>query len=227
MGKSLTEIAQQLKDSNKKVQLIYAFNGIGKTRLSLEFKDLIAPKSDSNQDSELGGIKFLYYNAFTEDLFYWFKNPELDTELKLKIQPNNFTTWVLRDQGQDQNIIANFQHYTNTNVLPRFSEDFSEITFLLTDGSGSFENIKISKGEESNFVWCVFYSLLEQIFDVLNVAEPTERETNQFDQLEYVFIDDPESGQLQLRSVPLLLKSLFHNDLHTQTINKIFSTCSS
>lgn len=27
MGKSLDEIAQELKDSNKKVQLIYAFNG--------------------------------------------------------------------------------------------------------------------------------------------------------------------------------------------------------
>ena len=31
MGKSLDEIAQELKDSNKKVQLIYAFNGTGKT----------------------------------------------------------------------------------------------------------------------------------------------------------------------------------------------------
>jgi wobble nucleotide-excising tRNase len=38
--KTLTEIAQQLKDSNKKVQLIYAFNGTGKTRLSREFKAL-------------------------------------------------------------------------------------------------------------------------------------------------------------------------------------------
>ena len=32
MGKTLTEIAQQLKDANKKVQLIYGFNGMGKTR---------------------------------------------------------------------------------------------------------------------------------------------------------------------------------------------------
>lgn len=34
MGKSLTEIAKELKDIKKKVQLIYAFNGTGKTRLS-------------------------------------------------------------------------------------------------------------------------------------------------------------------------------------------------
>jgi hypothetical protein len=44
MGQSLTEIAQTLRDADKKVQLIYAFNGSGKTRLSREFKQLIAPK---------------------------------------------------------------------------------------------------------------------------------------------------------------------------------------
>lgn len=37
MSKTLMEIAQQLQDANKKVQLIYAFNGSGKTRLSREF----------------------------------------------------------------------------------------------------------------------------------------------------------------------------------------------
>ena len=50
MGQSLTEIAQTLRDTDKKVQLIYAFNGVGKTRLSREFKELISPK---NQDDEL------------------------------------------------------------------------------------------------------------------------------------------------------------------------------
>jgi len=40
MGQSLTEIAETLRDARKKVQLIYAFNGSGKTRLSREFKEL-------------------------------------------------------------------------------------------------------------------------------------------------------------------------------------------
>ncbi|MDW2812682.1 anticodon nuclease, partial [Acinetobacter baumannii] len=43
MSKTLTEIAELLQASDKKVQLIYAFNGTGKTRLSREFKQLIAP----------------------------------------------------------------------------------------------------------------------------------------------------------------------------------------
>ncbi len=50
MGKSLTEIAEQLKGSNKKVQLIYAFNGTGKTRLSGEFKNLIEPVQKSQAE---------------------------------------------------------------------------------------------------------------------------------------------------------------------------------
>ena len=198
MGKSLTEIAQQLKDTNKKVQLIYAFNGTGKTRLSREFKDLIAPKTDSEeeaQQSELANKKILYYSAFTEDLFYWDNDLELDAEPKLKIQPNSFTKWVLQEQGQDRNIVAIFQHHTNEKLTPNFSEDFSEVTFSLERGDDERSgNLKISKSEESNFIWSVFYSLLEQVISVLNVADPSERETDQFDQLEYVFIDDPVSS---------------------------------
>ncbi len=198
MGKPLTEIAQQLNASHKKVQLIYAFNGTGKTRLSREFKQLIAPKTDSDEDAEqteLARKKILYYSAFTEDLFYWDNDLELDAEPKLKIQPNSFTKWVLQEQGQDRNIVAIFQHHTNEKLTPHFSEDFSEVTFSLERGDDeSSGKLKISKGEESNFIWSVFYSLLEQVISVLNVADPSERETDQFDQFEYVFIDDPVSS---------------------------------
>ena len=109
MGQSLTEIAQALRDTDKKVQLIYAFNGTGKTRLSREFKELIAPKDDEEDDAEDSGIKILYYNAFTEDLFYWDNDLDADSNRKLKIQPNGFTDWVLRDQGQEFNIATHLQ----------------------------------------------------------------------------------------------------------------------
>lgn len=96
MGKSLNEIAQQLKNSNKKVQLIYAFNGTGKTRLSREFKWLVAPKSDiETEDTGLASKKIIYYNAFTEDLFYWDNDLDNDVDLKLKIHPNSFTNGCL------------------------------------------------------------------------------------------------------------------------------------
>ncbi|WP_410682172.1 AAA family ATPase [Citrobacter braakii] len=210
MSKTLAEIAQQLKDANKKVQLIYAFNGTGKTRLSREFKQLVAPRNEGDEveQSELSRNKFLYYNAFTEDLFYWDNDLEQDSEPRLKIQPNSFTDWVLKDQGQDRNIIATFQRYTNDKLTPRFNEEqkdeitreitveaFSEITFSIERGHDEHSgNLKISKGEESNFIWSIFYTLIEQVIDILNVAEPSERETNAFDQLEYIFIDDPVSS---------------------------------
>lgn len=255
MGKTLTEIAQQL-NAEKKVQLIYAFNGAGKTRLSREFKQLIAPKAnggqgdDEPQPSESSRSKILYYNAFTEDLFYWDNDLRLDAEPKLRIQPNSFTDWVLKDQGQDMNVIATFQRYTNDKLTPRFNEErtdpktgkiiakaFSEVTFSLERGNGEHSgNLKISKGEESNFIWSMFNTLLDQVIGVLNVAEPGDRETGDFDQLRYVFIDDPVSSlddnhliELAVNLAGLIMSShsnlkfiitthspLFYNVLHNE-----------
>ena len=199
MSKTLTEIAQDLKNVNKKVQLIYAFNGTGKTRLSREFKELIAPKNEGDEigDAEAGlsRDKILYYNAFTEDLFYWDNDLDQDAEPKLKIQPNSFTDWVLKEQGQDQNIIANFHRYTNQRLTPKCDENFSEVTFSIESGDDAQSGkLKISTGEESNFVWSIIYTLLEQVIAILSVAEPDDRETDDFDNLEYVFIDDPVSS---------------------------------
>lgn len=196
MEKSLSEIAAQLKDSNKKVQLIYAFNGTGKTRLSREFKTLVAPKDGVNEgeaeETGLASKKILYYNAFTEDLFYWDNDLENDVNLKLKIHPNAFTEWVFNEQGQEPNVINNFQNYTNRALTPKFSSDFSDVTFSYTRGNEETnEKIKISKGEESSFVWSVFYSLLEQVIEVLNIPEASDRETDKLNQLQNVFIDDP------------------------------------
>lgn len=197
MGKTLTEVAQQLRDANKKVQLIYAFNGTGKTRLSRAFKALIAPKAESEeaQASDLADKKILYYSAFTEDLFYWQNDLERDFEPKLVIQPNAFTRWVLEEQGQDQSITATFQGYTSDKLTPHFSNDFSSVSFSFERGNEQPEpHIKISKGEESNFIWSVFNALLEQLISELNIAEAENRSTDAFNKLEYVFIDDPVSS---------------------------------
>lgn len=210
MGQTLSEIAQTLSASNKKVQLIYAFNGVGKTRLSREFKELIAPKGDEVEEQEDFEVKVLYYNAFTEDLFYWDNDLDGDSDRKLIIRPNNFTPWVLEEQGQEPNILTNFQHYTSDRLSPRFNEEyttqnesgedivvkaFSEVTFSIAYGNDETLNkIKVSKGEESNFIWCVFYSLLEQVIEQRNITEADERETDKFNALKYIFIDDPVSS---------------------------------
>ena len=193
MGKSLKDIAKELSDSDKKVQLIYAFNGVGKTRLSRTFKEVIAsPKED---DIEEAAAKVIYYNAFTEDLFYWDNDLGEDVNRKLNIRSNGFTRWILEDEGQGNNIITLFQRYTSEKITPRFNETYNEISFSVEGGNEErIENIKISRGEESCFVWCVFYSLLREIVEVLSISEPENRSSDQFDSLEYIFIDDPVSS---------------------------------
>lgn len=169
---------------------------------------LVAPEMDGDvEESEVVGKKILYYNAFTEDLFYWDNDLKNDAEPKLKIHPNSFTRWIFEEQGQDQNIINNFQRYTDEKLMPYFNEAyttnkdngesisisaFTEVSFSYERGNDEYtENIKISKGEESNFIWSVFYSLLDQVIDVLNIPDPNDRKTDKLNQLEYVFIDDP------------------------------------
>jgi hypothetical protein len=231
MGKTLKEVAQQLStpkliqktvpETTKlveeakplpKVQLIYAFNGTGKTRLSREIKELFPPAAgnEGERRSELSNKRILYYSAFTEDLFYWDNDLTFDAEPKLLIRPNSFTRWVLEEQGQDQNITANFQRYTSDKLTPRFNEEykytdndgeevlvkaFSEVTFSLEGGNNEqAERLKISKGEESNFIWSIFYTLLELAILTLNDVKPDFPEPTPFDKLEYVFIDDPVSS---------------------------------
>lgn len=216
MSKTIGEIAKDLqnskhkinareeRESDVKVQLIYAFNGSGKTRLSREFKELIAPKETETE------LKALYYNAFTEDLFYWDNDLSGDEKRKLIIHPNNFTKLVLKDLGQEPNIVGKFQHYTSDKLTPAFNEEYttknkrnedvtvraySEVTFSIDRGDdNNIPNAKISKGEESNFIWCVFYSLLEQVIEALNTVEVDDRATDKFNSLEYIFIDDPVSS---------------------------------
>ena len=65
--KDVAEYFRMLLDDRKFI-VLFAYNGTGKTRLSAEFKSL------GQQLDEATGRKTadtLYYNAFTEDLFYW------------------------------------------------------------------------------------------------------------------------------------------------------------
>tara|TARA_R100001440_G_scaffold40480_1_gene60183 strand:- start:4156 stop:5487 length:1332 start_codon:yes stop_codon:yes gene_type:complete len=263
MSQSLTEIAQKLKDSNKKVQLIYAFNGSGKTRLSHAFKDLVTPSSAESHpvdDVEPSRNKILYYNAFTEDLFYWDNDSLSGAKPKLKIQPNSFTGWLiqlLQELGEERNIASHFQRYTSSKATPIFNEDhkekqigsdgkeievkipaYSEVSFQVAAtnpnepeafdpsvgdepivAQGQYETIKISKGEESNFVWSVMFSLLEQVISALNEQEVPDRITDKFNQLEYVFIDDPVSSldDSHLIELAVDLATLIKNSAFTES----------
>lgn len=225
MSKTLTEIARRLStpepikknvpektkeiDTTKpvpRVQLIYAFNGTGKTRLSQEFTELFPSESDhheidNNSDSLVKRI--LYYNALTEDLFYWENDTAENGTPRLKIQSNNFVDWILR-RGSVQEIQNHFQSLTNRNITPNFPEKqktilkkgrrvtvptYPDVEFELATGD-SRKIIKVSRGEERLLVWSIFYVLMKEI---ISISDDTH-DDNTFSELEYIFIDDPVSS---------------------------------
>lgn len=233
---SLSEIAQKIKDSNKKVTLLYAFNATGKTRLSMEFKNLV-------NDYKGGEIikHVIYYNAFTGDLFSWDNDLENDNERKLKINKNSKFIELIERQGKENEIAERFKEFTFSKIEPNINTNTGEITFSLPTGDEkAIENIKISKGEESIFIWTVFFVLMETIIAELNIDEISDRSTDEFNPIQYIFIDDPISSLDDNHAIDIALElkhiigssknedlhfiisthhSLFYNVLHTEMTN--------
>ena len=226
MSKKLSELSQDLMQDEGRVHLIYAFNGVGKTRLSNEFKKLVQ-SSTSIDDNR----KIIYYNSYTEDIFHWNNESPIPT---LNIHKNKFIDWVNNTLHEDEKeeIILNFQRYINNNKLtPNFDEDFSKVIFYYASGdTQAEEKIKISKGEESNFIWSIFYTILDK------VKSSYEEFDDRFETIEYIFIDDPVSSldenhlielAMDLAKIIKIIKSkvrviisthnpLFYNVLHNE-----------
>lgn len=230
---SLSEIAQKIKDFDKKVTLLYAFNGTGKTRLSMEFKNIV---NESKDDEVIKRV--VYYNAFTEDLFSWDNDLENDNNRKLKINNNSSFIELIERQGKENEIAERFKQFTSSKIEPNINTGTGEITFSLPTGDEeSVENIKISKGEESIFIWTVFFVLMETIIAELNIDEISDRSTGEFNAIKYIFIDDPISSLDDNHAIDIALElkhligssknenlhfiisthhSLFYNVLHTE-----------
>lgn len=230
---SLEEIAQKIKDSDKKVTLLYAFNATGKTRLSMEFKNLV---NESGEDEIIKHV--VYYNAFTEDLFSWDNDLENDSERKLKINKDSSFIDLIERQGKENEIAERFKGFTSSKIEPNINTRTGEITFSLPTGDNeAVENIKISKGEESIFIWTVFFVLMETIIEELSIDEISDRSTNDFNDIKYIFIDDPISSLDDNHAIDIALElkriigdsknedlrfiisthhALFYNILHTE-----------
>lgn len=227
---SLTEIAQKIKDSNKKVTLLYAFNATGKTRLSMEFKNLVNESED--------GKRVVYYNAFTEDLFSWDNDLDYDRDRKLKINKNSKFVDLIERQGKENEIAERFRKFTSSKIEPNINTKTGEVTFnLVTGDENSAQNIKISRGEESIFIWTVFFVLMETIIEELGLDNRFDRSTDDFNEIKYIFIDDPISSLDDNHAIDIALEltekiknsknedlrfiisthhSLFYNVLHTK-----------
>lgn len=194
----LPALAKHLRDElqTKKFVLLYAYNGTGKTRLSTEFKDL-GKKTDP--DGKVTARDTLYFNAFTEDLFTWdndFENDELRVlELNAK---STFFDGLGKFEIENRvrtllNRYADFEFTIDLTFDEHDELQAGRATFarevLVGEGESArlerVEHIKISRGEESVFIWCFFLAIIEIALDPATTA---------YEWVKYIYIDDPMSS---------------------------------
>jgi len=195
--KRLSDIATRFRSDLNDLDfvLLYAFNGTGKTRLSMDFKDKGKKGEDNKRDT-------LYFNAFTEDLFYWDNDLENDRERFLKINTESNFFNGLKELALEDRIYAYLDRY----VEFRFKIDyekwvifFTTLPHVLVDDEGRYVvdglnqtivlktedvAIKISRGEERIFIWCVFLAICELVVDG----------DEAYNWVKYIYIDDPVSS---------------------------------
>lgn len=170
---NLKTLARKLRDDlgGADLLLLYAYNRTGKTRLSMEFKDEGKRKNNGNADT-------LYFNAFTEDLFTWDNDLDGDAVRHLRLNPDSTFFNGLKDLALDETIAGYLSRYAD------FDFDIDYETWKVSFRSGGAENIKISRGEQNIFIWCLFMALCERMLDG-HVS---------YQSVKCLYIDDPISS---------------------------------
>ncbi len=173
---NLEDVANQLKELNENIVLIYSFNATGKTRLSVAYKNV-------TKDQETGKHAGVYYNAFSEDLFVWDNDEENDSSnINLTIRHSSLNQFhsllnedVIREKLAPYNPKYNFYFKQHDNT----ERGIESVSFFIEGDENS--PIKISRGEERIFGWCFFLAL----FEVEGWADQQDA---------HFFIDDPVSS---------------------------------
>jgi hypothetical protein len=175
----LNALAAHLRQElqNKKFILLYAYNGTGKTRLSTAFKDL--GKQGDARDT-------LYFNAFTEDLFFWDNDLKNDRERVLKINRDSRFFAGLEELEMDNRIRPLLNRYADFDF--KIDTDDWEVSFSREIQKGdkleTVDDIKISRGEENIFIWCFFLAIIQLVLD----------KAEAYKWVKYIYIDDPISS---------------------------------
>ena len=170
---TLPKLAQKLRSDleGASILLLYAYNRTGKTRLSMAFKDVGKRKNPTDGDT-------LYFNAFTEDLFIWENDLEGDATRYLKLNQDSRFFNGLKDLALEVTIT----NYLNRYADFQFDIDYDEWTVSFrTDDA---DNIKISRGEQNIFVWCLFMAICERVIDG-HIS---------YEWAKYLYVDDPISS---------------------------------
>lgn len=151
--KSMKRLVQRLRDdlNSQDFVLLYAYNGTGKTRLSMAFKEA-GKKNGIERDT-------LYFNAYTEDLFHWDNDLDGDAERILKINATSRFFSGFKELALEEKIFAYLERYADFDF--RIDYENWTVTFSREDAN----HIKISRGEENIFIWCIYLAICELTID--------------------------------------------------------------
>jgi len=182
---NLEALAAHLRNElkEKKFILLYAYNGTGKTRLSMAFKDI--GRQDDARDT-------LYFNAFTEDLFTWYNDLEDDSERFLEINTSSRFFNGLAEMEMDTRIRPLLSRYADFDFKIDTSNGRIIFSRQITTGTGEdvtterVDSIKISRGEENIFIWCFFLAVVQLRLD--------DDGTGPYNWVKHIYIDDPISS---------------------------------
>ena len=192
-----THLRKELDSDPMQFILLCGYNGAGKTRLSGEFKRL---GKKISIDGETTQQDTLYFNAFTEDLFTWHNDLDLDSERYLMLHPTSAFFAGLDELEMDNRIRPLLHRYADFDFkldkIPLKNEDGATIgeqfivrffrnVFTLSK-SVIVDNIKISRGEENLFIWCFFLAIVELAM--------LDDGTGPYCWVKYIYIDDPISS---------------------------------
>lgn len=171
--KTLKQVAEWVRDNKKPIIVLYAFNATGKTRLSVEFKELMRDKAKRQTG--------IYYNAFSEDLFVWDNDMlHAEKEMRLSVVPSSLNRLHKDlDEGKIRALLTPY-HQSYDFRFKWIGDDQAKgidyIRFFRSEEPD--KNIKISRSEERLFVWSFFLALFMEADGNLGGHQ-------------YFFIDDP------------------------------------
>lgn len=188
---NLKRLARNIRDTlgvedtpgTKNYYLLFAYNGTGKTRLSVEFKNLGKKKIRGIEEITRDT---LYYNAFTEDLFTWNNDLETDTDRRLFFNTNSRFFDGLRDLEMDTRIREFLKIHADFDFLINYDKGYVSFSreIKIRTGTETITGIKISRGEENTFIWCFFLAIVQLV----------KLEAISYDWVKYIYIDDPISS---------------------------------
>lgn len=185
---SLLTLARKLRSDLAGIDLVllYAYNRTGKTRLSMDFKGEGKRKTKKNPT---GSPDTLYFNAYTEDLFTWDNDLENDAVRGLKVNQASRFFDGFKNEPLEPTIDEYLRRYADFDFdftfeeVQQGNESFSRPVFVKFS-KGDESHIKISRGEQNLFIWCVFIAICEQL---LKYPEA-------YSAVKHVYIDDPISS---------------------------------